>query len=151
MRMTVFPLANPGAFHLVKISGNFGSAVKGKRLVCSSHWKIPRKSGKSKKVGSFSERNFMFSHVSRSLYQCQVHSKKNQSRPVRKTKWLSSGLHTWTSAQFVSLLPPPNDQRHTGKTVQRSSSYRKHSAKKPLWKTINFCPVPGFGICLVHG
>ena len=79
--MTVFPLANPGAFHLVKISGNFGSAVKGKRFVCSSHWKIPRKSGKSKKVGPFSrlersEWNFMFSHVFRSLYQFQVHSKK---------------------------------------------------------------------------
>ena len=38
-----------GAFHLVKISGISGSAVNGTRFVGSSHWKIPRKSGKSKK------------------------------------------------------------------------------------------------------
>ena len=54
-----------GAFHLVKISENFGSAVNGKRLAGSFHWKIPRKSGKSKKVGPLSrlehsERNFVF-------------------------------------------------------------------------------------------
>ena len=39
-----------GAFHLVKISGISGSAVNGTRFVCSSHWKIPRRSGNSKKV-----------------------------------------------------------------------------------------------------
>ena len=43
-----------GAFHLVKISGISGSAVNGTRFVGSSHWKIPRKSGKSKKVVPFS-------------------------------------------------------------------------------------------------
>ena len=37
-----------GAFHLVKISGISGSAVNGTRFIGSSHWKIPRKSGKSK-------------------------------------------------------------------------------------------------------
>ena len=42
-------------FHLlVKISGISGRAVNGTRFVGSSHWKIPRKSGKSKKVGPFS-------------------------------------------------------------------------------------------------
>ena len=68
-----------GAFHLVKISGNFGSAKNGKRFVCSSHWKlIPGKSGKSKKAGPYSrlersERNFVFHlHVSRTLYQFQL-------------------------------------------------------------------------------
>ena len=69
---------------------------------------------------------------------------KHLSRPVRKTKCFPSSLHSCTSAQFVFLLPPPNDQRHTGKTVQRRSSYRKHSARKPLWKTSNSCPVTGF-------
>ena len=46
---TVFVLVETGivgAFHLVKISGIFGSAVNGTRFVGSSHWKIPRKSGK---------------------------------------------------------------------------------------------------------
>ena len=47
-----------GAFHLVKISGISGSAVNGIRFVGSSHWKIPRKSGKSKKVGPFSRSEF---------------------------------------------------------------------------------------------
>ena len=70
-----------GAFHLVKISGISGSGVNGTRFVGSSHWKIPRKSGKSKKVGSFfrlerSERNFaLYLHVSGSLYQIQVQGK----------------------------------------------------------------------------
>ena len=67
-----------GAFHLVKISGISGSAVNGTRFVSSSHWKIPRKSGKSKKVGLFSRLEFPNGvscsiYVSRSLYQFQVH------------------------------------------------------------------------------
>ena len=69
-----------GAFHLVKISGISGSSVNGTRLVGSSHWKIPRKSGKSKKVGPFSRLEFPNGmscsiYVSRSLYQFQVHSR----------------------------------------------------------------------------
>ena len=47
-----------GAFHLVKISGISGSAANGTRFVGSSHWKIPRKSGKSKKVVRFPGWNF---------------------------------------------------------------------------------------------
>ena len=47
-----------GAFHLLKISGISGSAVNGTRFVGSSHWKIPRKSGKSKKVVPFSRLEF---------------------------------------------------------------------------------------------
>ena len=62
-----------GAFHLVKISGISGSAVNGTRFVGSSHWKIPRKSGKSKKVGPFSRSCSIY--VSRSLYQFQVHGR----------------------------------------------------------------------------
>ena len=46
----------PGAYHfIVKISG---SAVNETRFVGSSQWKIPRKSGKSKKVGPFSPLEF---------------------------------------------------------------------------------------------
>ena len=67
-----------GAFHLVKISGISGSAVNGTRFVGSSHWKIRRKSGKSKKVGPFSRLEFPNGmscsfYVYRSLYQFQVH------------------------------------------------------------------------------
>ena len=65
---------NKGAFHLVKISGISGSAVNGTRFVGSSHWKIPRKSGKSKRVGPFSRLEFPNGmSCSRSLYQFQVH------------------------------------------------------------------------------
>ena len=68
------------AFHLVKISAIFGSAVNGTRFVGSSHWKIPRKSGKSKKVVPFSRLEFPHGmscsiYVSRSLYQFQVHGR----------------------------------------------------------------------------
>ena len=69
-----------GAFHLVKISGFSGSAVNGTRFVGSSHWKIPRKSGKSKKVVPFSRLEFPNGmscsiYVFRSLYQFQVHGR----------------------------------------------------------------------------
>ena len=69
-----------GAFHLVKISEISCSAVNGTRFVGSSHWKIPRKSGKSKKVVPFSRLKFPNGmscsiYVSRSLYQFQVHGR----------------------------------------------------------------------------
>ena len=68
------------AFHLAKISGISGSAVNGTRFVGSSHWKIPRKSGKSKKMVPFSRLEFPNGmscsiYVSRSLYQFQVHGR----------------------------------------------------------------------------
>ena len=47
-----------GTFRLVNISGISGWAVNGTHLIGSSHWKIPRKSGKSKKVGPFSRLEF---------------------------------------------------------------------------------------------
>ena len=73
-------LKTRGAFHLVKISGISGSAVNGTRVVGSSHWKIPRKSGKSKKVVPFSRLEFPNGiscsiYVCRSLYQFQVHGR----------------------------------------------------------------------------
>ena len=69
-----------GAFHLVKISGISGSALNGTRFVGSSHWKIPRKSGRSKKVSPFSRLEFPNGmscsiYVSRSLYQFQVNGR----------------------------------------------------------------------------
>ena len=73
-------MTTQGAFQLVKISGISGSAVNATRFVSSSHWKIPRKSGKAQKVGPFSRLEFpngmSFSiYVSRSLYQFQVHGR----------------------------------------------------------------------------
>ena len=69
-----------GAFHLVKISGISGSAVNETRFVGSSHWKVPRKSGRSKKVSPFSRLEFPNGmscsiYISRSLYQFQVHGR----------------------------------------------------------------------------
>ena len=80
-----------GAFHLVKISGISGSEVNGTRFVGSSHWKIPRKSGKSKKVVPFSRLEFPNGiscsiYVSRSLYQFQVHC-RHRDVPGFTTKW----------------------------------------------------------------
>ena len=71
-------LEPPSAFHLGKKTGISGSAVSGTLFVASSHWKIPRKSGKSEKVGLFSRLEFpnrmsCSIYVSRSLYQFQVH------------------------------------------------------------------------------
>ena len=69
-----------GAFHLLNISIISVSAVNGTRFVGSSHWKIPRKSAKSKKVVPFSRLEFPNGiscsiYVSRSLYQFQVHGR----------------------------------------------------------------------------
>ena len=80
------------AFHLLKISGISGSAVNGTRFVGSSHWKIPRKSGKSKKVVPFSRLEFPNGmwcsiYVSRSLYQFQVHGRAPGHVPGFTTKW----------------------------------------------------------------
>ena len=76
-----------GAFHLVKNSGISGSVVNGTRFVGSSHWKIPRKSGKSKKVGPFSRLEFPNGmscsiYLSRSLYQFQVHGRASRRTGV---------------------------------------------------------------------
>ena len=76
-----------GAFHLVKISGISGSAVNGTRFVGSSHWKISRKSGKSKQVGPFSRLEFPKGiscsiYVSSSLHQFQVHGRAQRRTGV---------------------------------------------------------------------
>ena len=74
----VMSKSSMGAFHLVKIFGNFRSVENGKRFFGSPYWKIPPKSEKSKEVGPFSrlelsEQNLEFySHISRTLYQFQM-------------------------------------------------------------------------------
>ena len=94
-----------GAYHLVKNSGISGSAVNGTRLVGSSHWKIPRKSRKSKKVGPFSRLEFpngisrSILLVSRSLYQFQVHGKKSCRTP-RRTGVYHQMEQLFTSRKF---------------------------------------------------
>ena len=62
-----------GTLHLVKISGNFGSAVSGKRFIGSSHWKIPGKSGKSKRQARFPGWNVP-NGISCSIYTFQLGS-----------------------------------------------------------------------------
>ena len=89
-----------GAFHLLKISGISGSAVNGTRFVGSSHWKIPRKSGKSKKVVPFSRLEFPNGiscsiYVSRSLYQFQVHG-----RALRRTGVYDQMEQLFTNRKF---------------------------------------------------
>ena len=98
-----------GAFHLEKISRNFGWELNGKQFFDSSHRKIPGKSRTSKKVSPFfrlecSERIFVFHyHVSRISYQFQDHGNKICHGHFGK-KW---PLSQWISVQFVfSVLTP---------------------------------------------
>ena len=84
-------LEPPGAFHLGKKTGISGSGVNRTFFVGSCHWKIPRKSGKSKKVGPFSRLEFPNGmscsiYVSHSLYQFQVHRRAPRRTGVT-TKW----------------------------------------------------------------
>ena len=114
-------------FHLFGNSGNFGSF----------YWKIPRESGKSKRYAHFPGWK-VSNGILRSNYTFLVVYTSFRSTP-RKSVMASSQnkmtslepslMYECASAQFLFLLPPPNDQRHGGKTVKRSSSYRKHSAR----------------------
>ena len=90
----------------MKISGISGSAVDGTRFVGSSHWKIPRKSGKSKKVVPFSRLEFpngmSYSiYASRSLYQFQVHRRAPGHVPG-----LRPNGTTFYQSEIPLLLPP---------------------------------------------
>ena len=101
-----------GALHLVKISGISGSAVNGTRFVGSSHWKIPRKSGKSKKVVPFSRLEFPNGmscsiDVSCSLYQFQVHGRAPGHVPGFTTKWnnfLPIGNSTFATTEISGFF-----------------------------------------------
>ena len=98
-----------GAFHLLKISG---SAVNGTRFVGSSHWKIPRKSGKSKKEVPFSRLEFPNGmwcsiYVSCSLYQFQVHGRAPGHVPGFTTKWnnfLPIGNSTFATTEISGFF-----------------------------------------------
>ena len=72
-----------GRFPFSQNFGISGSAVNGTRFVGSSHWKIPRKSGKSKKVGPFSRLEFP-KGISRSIYSFLVVCTSSRST-VRKS------------------------------------------------------------------
>ena len=97
------------AFHLVKISGIFGSAVNGTRFVDSSHWKIPRKSGKSKKVGPFSRLEFP-NGISRVPFTFLVVCTSSRSTvghrdvPGFTTKWTNGT--TFYQSEIPLLLSP---------------------------------------------
>ena len=106
------PSETLGAFHLVKISGISGSAVNGTRFVGSSHWKIPRKSGKSKEVVPFSRLEFPNGmscsiDVSCSLYQFQVHGRAPGHVPGFTTKWnnfLPIGNSTFATTEISEFF-----------------------------------------------
>ena len=97
-----------GAFHLVKITGISGSAVNGTRFVGSSHWKIPRKSGKSKKVVPFPRLEFPNGmscsiYVSRSLYQFQVHRRaprRTGAYDQMEQLFTNRKFHFWSHRNF---------------------------------------------------
>ena len=77
-----------------------GSVVNGTLFVGSSHRKIPRKSGKSKKVVPFSRLEFPNGmscsiYVSRSLYQFQVHG-----RAPPRTGVYDQMEHLFTNRKF---------------------------------------------------
>ena len=95
-----------GRFPFSQNVGISGSAVNGTRFVGSSHWNIPRKSGKSKKVGPFSWLEFPNGmscsiYVSRSLYQFQVHG-----RTPRRAGVYDQMKQLFTNRKFHFLLPP---------------------------------------------
>ena len=113
-----------GAFHLGKISGISGSAVNGTHFVGSSHWKIPGKSGKSKKVVPFSRLEFPNGmscsiDVSCSSYQFQVHGRAPGHVPGFTTKWNNflpignstfatteiSGFFSWKAPRISRVRP----------------------------------------------
>ena len=101
-----------GAFHLVKVSGISGSAVNGTRFVGSSHWKIPRKSGRSKQVVPFSRLEFPNGmscpiYVSCSLYQFQVRGRAAGHVPWFTTKWnnfLPIGNSTFATTEISGFF-----------------------------------------------
>ena len=114
-------------------------------------WKI------SKLVGSFirlerSERNCAFNlHVSGSLYQFQVHGKNICHGQFAKQNGFPRAFTHVPVHSFFFLLPPPNDQRHTGKNCAETQQLQEAFCKETALEDHNSCPVTGFGSCLVHG
>ena len=95
-----------GTFHLVNISGISGWAVTGTCFVSSSHWKIPRKSGKSKKVGPFSRLQFA-NRILSSIYTFLVVCTSSRSMVRhRDLPGLLPNETTFYQAEIPPLLPP---------------------------------------------
>ena len=95
---------------LVKISGISGSAVNGTRFVGSSQWKIPRKSGKTKKVVPFSRLEFP-NGMSCSIYVCTSSRSTVGHRhvPGFTTKWnnfLPIGNSTFPTTEISGFFFP---------------------------------------------
>ena len=107
------PVHSMGAFHLVKFSGISGSAVHGTLFVGSFHWKIPWKSGKSKKAGPYFQKEFRVPFTRpRSLYQSQVHGKKichgqltKQNGFPRALSCINARFVFFASLQWRHLVP----------------------------------------------
>ena len=102
-----------GRFPFSKNFGISGSAVNGTRFVGSSHWKIPRKSGKSKKVVPFSRLEFPNGmscsiYVSRSLYQFQVHRRAPRRTGVydqMEQRFTNRKFHFCSHRNFPVFFP----------------------------------------------
>ena len=95
-----------GTSHLVNISGISSWAVTGTCFVGSSHWKIPRKSGKSKKVGPLSQLQFA-NRILCSIYTFLVVCTSSRSMvghcdlPEFTTKW-----NNFLPGRNSTFLPP---------------------------------------------
>ena len=95
--------------------------------------------------------------ISRSIYTFLVVYTSSRSTGKKsvtassQNKMASLGPSLMNQCTVCFFAVPSKRPEAAGKTLQRSSSSTKHSARKPLLKTTNSCPVPGFGICLVHG
>ena len=115
--------------------------VNGTHFVSSSHWKIPRKSGKSKKVGPFSrvgisKRNFVFFIdsflvVCTSLYQVHgrvprctgVYDQMEQVFTNRKFHFCSH----WNFQVFsLNGKCPPCQSPLVSNNLQKVTTYPKH-------------------------
>ena len=84
-----------GTFHVVKIFRNLGSVENGKRFVGSSPWKIPGKSGKSKKVGLFSWAE-LSNRISCSIYTFLIlYTSFNKLFPTRQPSCCLAGWPAW--------------------------------------------------------
>ena len=105
-------LKSLGTFHLVKIFRNLGLVENGKRFVCSSPWKIPGKSGKSKKVGPFSWAE-LSNRISCSIYTFLIlYTSFDKLFPTRQHLVVSSGNQLGAVPGFTikwnNFLPTPN-------------------------------------------
>ena len=140
-----FPGRNYGRF---PFSQNFrisGSAVNRTRFVGSSHWKIPRKSGKSKKVGPFSRLEFPNGmscsiSVSRSLYQFQVHRRAPRRTGVydqMEQRFTNRKFHFCSHRNFPVFFP--NGKRPIFCFIILGIEDEKESAFHFLYNCVKCC------------